>query len=295
MRYVAILLFVVIFIGGCASKQAITLDKKLKAQTPLDIKLHYTTKGEGEDLLLLHGLGSSGITFNKILPSLSKRFRVFVPDLKGFGKSPKPRDGNYSIYDQYLVVKNFIIKHNIKHPIIIGHSMGGGVALLLALDTQIAPKKLILIDVAAYKQRLPKLLRYANIPIFGMVGFYLLPSSYEVMDGYRYAFYDNSKIPKDIVKELANNLSSQNAKYAFLTSNRELIPDDIDKISKRYKEIDIPTLIIWGDNDIVIKKSKAYKLHKDIPNSKLHIIKRCGHIPQEEKPKELLKILNDFL
>jgi pimeloyl-ACP methyl ester carboxylesterase len=212
-----------------------------------------------------------------------------------FGKSPKPDDGNYSVYDQYILVKRYILKNDIKNPRIIGHSIGGGVAMLLALDPDIGVKKMVLLDTPAYKQDLPKLLRYANIPVFGKLGFYLLGSHYEVMEGYRYAFYDDSKIPKEMVDELASDLSSKNGKYAFLEANRELIPDDIEKLVKRYKEITTPTLIIWGYEDVVIRRSRAYKLHRDLLNSTLKFIYHCGHLPQEEKPKKTLKLLEDFL
>jgi pimeloyl-ACP methyl ester carboxylesterase len=285
----------ILFFTGCAIKSPITMENKLKIVSLPDINLHSVVLGGGEDLLLIHGFGSSSRSFKYITPALSKKFKVTAIDLKGFGKSPKPDDGNYSIYDHYLLVKKFIIDHNIKNPRIIGHSIGGGVAMLLALDPDIRVKKMVLIDTPAYRQDLPKLLRYANIPFFGKLGFYLLGSHYEVMEGYRYAFYDDSKIPKDMVDELASDLSSKNGKYAFLEANRELIPDDIDELVKRYKEIDVPTLIIWGYEDVVIRRSKAYKLHRDLKNSTLKFIYHCGHLPQEEKPKETLKLLEDFL
>jgi pimeloyl-ACP methyl ester carboxylesterase len=133
------------------------------------------------------------------------------------------------------------------------------------------------------------------IPIVGKIGLYLLPSSYQVKEGYRYAFFDDSKIPQEMVKKLSKSLSSKNAKYAFSKANEELVPDDIDKMSKRYDEIEIPTLIIWGKNDIVIRVKKAFKLHKDLKNSELVIIPNCGHIPHEEKPREVLKAIDRFL
>jgi pimeloyl-ACP methyl ester carboxylesterase len=280
---------------GCSHKEITYKAKVLKAKKLPNIDLFYKEAGEGEVFLMLHGFGSSSSSFKYIIPTLSQQYHIYAPDLKGFGKSPKPRDGKYSVYDQYLVIKSFIKKHHIKNPIVLGHSMGGSIALLLALDKEIGVKKLILLDTPAYKQSLPKLLRYANIPIIGSLGFYILSSHYEVLDGYRYAFYDDTKIPQEMVDELAKDLSSKNAKYAFLETNKELIPDDIDKISKRYSEIDIPTLLIWGYNDIVVRKSKAYKLNKDIKNSRLRFIYKCGHLPQEEKPKETLKLIKKFL
>ncbi len=290
MKYLLVLMLIM---SGCSMKKPITLDKTLKQTTTQDIDLYYEEKGEGEPIVLLHGFASSSYSFRYIIPELAKDHKVYAVDLKGFGKSPKPKDDRYSVYDQYLLVKRFIQKHHIKNPILIGHSLGGGVALLLTLDSEIKPKKLILIDAAAYKQRRPKLLRWAMIPFFGKVALYLLPSSYQAKSGYEYAFYDDKKIPKDGVKSVAKALGSRGGKYAFAKANEELIPDDIEEISSRYKEITTPTLIIWGDKDIVIRKSKAYRLHRDIKNSILKIIPNCGHIPQEEQPQLVLKYIRE--
>ncbi len=288
-------IWILLSFSACAQKKALTLDAKIAQKSAFYPDLAYTQKGSGDPIVLLHGLGSDRHTFDYIIPYLARRYSVYAPDLKGFGESPKPTDDNYSIYDHYLVIKHFLMRHHIQHPIVVGHSLGGSVALLLALDQQVGVKKLILIDTPAYKQRLPKLLRYANIPIFGKIGFYLLPSRYEVKEGYRYAFYNDDKIPQERVKELAKDLRSQGAKYAFLTTNRQLIPDDLDAIVKRYRTISVSTLIVWGYNDIVVRRSKAYRLHRDIPHSRLRFIYACGHMPQEEKPQELLKILENFL
>ena len=74
-----------------------------------------------------------------------------------------------------------------------------------------------------------------------------------------------------------------------------MIPDDIDEVSQRYREIDIPSLIIWGYNDIIIRKDKAYRLHRDIKNSTLRFVPLCGHMPQEECPEETLGYIEEFL
>jgi len=281
---------------GCSMKKPITYTSKVKTIKSLpSLKLHYIEEGSGQDLVMIHGFGSSSSSFKKIIPHLAKNYHIYAPDLKGFGKSPKPDDGNYSVYDQYLLIKSFIKEHNIKNPILLGHSIGGAISLLLAMDKDLGVKKLILLDTPAYRQQLPKLLRYVKIPVFGKLGFYLLPSAYEVKEGYSYAFYDDKKIPQEMIDELSKDLQSKGAKSAFVKTNSDLIPDDIDDLTKQYKDIKIPTLIVWGWDDEVVLRSKAYMLHKDIKDSKLHFIHNCGHIPQEEQPKELLKILDRFL
>jgi len=280
--------------GGCSMKKPNTLQSRLESPQKDAIKLHFITKGEGEPLIMIHGFSSSLHTFSHLIEPLSKKYKVYAIDLKGFGKSPKPMDDKYSVYDQMILVKSFMREQNISNPIMIGHSLGGGVILSLALSGE-KIKKMVLIDIAAYKQNLPKLLRWLQFPILGKLGFFILPAHYEIVEGYKYAFYDDDKIPQEGVDILTKNLQSKNGKYAFAKASDYLIPDDIEEVSKRYKEIDIPALIIWGYDDIVIRKDKAYRLHRDIKNSILHFVSHCGHMPQEEKPEETLEYIEEFL
>lgn len=284
--------------GGCSQKIPNTWERRvLNNDVQKEIKLHTEIFGKEGDrvLVLLHGFGASGYSFSRLIPELSKHFRVYAIDLKGFGKSPKPKNSGYSVYDQAVLVDRFLKEHDLRNIILIGHSYGGGVALSLVLMDPKRVEKMVLIDSACYDQRLPKLIRWLQIPLVGKIGFFIIPSSLEVKESYRYAFYDDSKIPEDIVKEYTKNLYLPNAKSVYFKTTKELIPEDIDKISKKYATIKIPTLLIWGENDIVIPKDKAYRLHKDLKNSKLVIIPKCGHIPHEEKPKEVLKVLKKFL
>ncbi len=289
-------LLVLVLFSGCSHKIANTWQKRVvEVSAPQTVALHAEVQGNGPPLVMLHGFGASSYSFSKIVPALSKHFTVYALDLKGFGKSPKPDDHRYSVYDQAVLVKQFLHEHHLKNVILLGHSYGGGVALLVTLMDPSRIKKLVLIDSASYDQQLPKLIRWLKIPLFGKLGFYLLPATLEVKESYRYAFYDDSKIPEDIVREYARNLYLPNARTAYLQAVETLIPEDIDTISKRYRTIRVPTLILWGADDIVIRKEKAYRLHHDIPHSILKIIPQCGHIPHEEKPEETLKILEKFM
>ncbi len=260
-----------------------------------NINLYARVAGEGKPIVMLHGFGTSSFSFRFIMPSLAKKYKVFAIDLKGFGDSPKPKDGAYSVYDQAMLVSKFIKDHNLKDIILVGHSFGGGVALSLALLEPNNIKAMILLDSAAYRQKLPSMIRWLNIPILGKTGFYLLPAELETKEAYNYAFFDDKKIPEDSVKELAKKLKLENARYAFCQTAKSMIPDDIDDISKLYNTITIPTLLLWGNDDIVVKKSIGKRLHKNLSNSMLKIIPNCGHMPHEERPEDTLKLIFSFL
>ncbi|RUM63353.1 MAG: alpha/beta hydrolase [Sulfurospirillum sp.] len=296
MRYLKIVWLFLFMMTGCSQKIANTWQKRI-VERPLHEgrTLYANITGKGAPLVMLHGFGASSYSFSKIIPELSRYFKIYAIDLKGFGNSPKPDDNRYSVYDQAVLVERFLQKHHLDHVILLGHSYGGGVALSLALMDPKRIAKLVLIDSASYDQQLPKLIRWLTIPVAGKVGFYLLPASVEVKESYKYAFYDDKKIPKEIVREYAHNLYKPNARKVYLQTVETLVPEDIRKISARYRHIKIPTLIIWGRDDIVIRKEKAYRLHHDIQNSELKIIPHCGHIPHEERPEEVLRILKKFL
>ena len=291
----SLFLVLLLLLTGCSTKVANTWKERVVKAPDVNLSLHYEVYGKGKPVMLLHGFGASGYSFSRIVPALSKHFRLYVLDLKGFGKSPKPLDHRYSVYDQAVLVDRFLKTHHLKDVTFIGHSYGGGVALSLAMMDPERIAKLVLIDSASYAQQLPKLIRWLHMPVLGPTLFYLVPASVEVKESYKYAFYDDTKIPEDIVRRYAKNLYMPHARSAYLQTVEQLVPEDIESMAQKYHSIRIPTLIIWGANDIVIRKSKAYRLHKDIPGSKLVIIPRCGHIPHEEKPDEVITILEKFM
>ena len=292
-------LFLLLLLTGCSTISPITWDERIKKSVANPIKLAYEEKGSGQVILLLHGFAESRFTWRYLASGLAPEYRVISLDLKGFGESPKPKDGRYSIYDQAMAVQAFIEEHQLKNITLVGHSFGGGVALALTL---MAEKKsswqvdrLILLGAAGYKQNLPSMLQNLNRPLIGRIGVYLMPAYYQAIKGYEFAFYDNKKIPATGVAESAKNFSRQGSRYVFLHTARQLIPDDIDEISRRYSTIKQPTLLIWGDKDRIIPRRYGHRLQKDLPNSRLEILPNVGHMTQEEAPEKVLSLIRDFM
>ena len=316
MRIISVLVFLLL-LNGCATVSPVTWkervegaigsdvgnsagvngEKQKKIQTsPID--LHYEEQGEGDVILMLHGFGESSFTWRYLVKDLAKKYRVIRLDLKGFGKSPKPKDGRYSIYDQAVVVNQFIKKHELNNITLVGHSLGGGVALALTL---IAEKeawqvdRLIVLDAAAYRQTLPSMMRQLKNPLVGNVGIHFVSPYYQARKAYEFSFFDNKKIPLEGVRESAQNFAQEGSRYVYVQSVRQLIPDDIESVSAQYKTIKQPTLVIWGYHDEVVSRRYARRLHRDINNSELKLIKRAGHMPHEERPKTVLKVMEAFL
>ena len=291
--------FLLLLSTACSTKIPITWQDRVVESKIGSLKLVYDEYGDKskETLLFLHGFGESRHTWRFLVPELSKRYHLIVLDLKGFGDSPKNKDGRYSVYDQAKLVQAFIEEKKIKRLTLVGRSFGGGVSLVLALmqndkllDFNI--ERLILINSMTYKQNLPSMMRTLNRPIIGYLAIHLLSNKWIAEEGYKYAFYDDSSIPKESIEYSVEALSQPLAKYAYLEVVDQLVPDDITTIQKRYREIKLPSLIMWGREDVSLRVHMAYRLHRDLKNSQLKIFSKVGHIPQEEIP---LKVVAEIL
>ena len=233
------------------------------------------------------------------MPELSQTNRVIVLDLKGHGDSPKPRDKAYSLRDQADLVLEFIKEHDLNDLTLVGHSMGGGVALLVALS--LAEKNvsrissLVLIDTVAYSQSLPGFIRLLKLPILGLLATAIIPTSLQVRFILELAYFDDTKITDEVIAAYAAPLRLRGSRHALIEAAKQIVPSNIEDISARYPTIKIPTLIIWGSHDKVVPLDIGKRLHQALPNSRLAIIEKSGHIPQEETPDKTLSEISQFL
>jgi len=288
--------------SACSVKVPVTWKERILNKKVKKLSLVYSEYGKKDNptILFLHGFGENRHTWRFLVPKLSLKYHLLMVDLKGFGDSPKTEDEYYSVYDQALIVNAFMEEKRLEEVTMVGRSFGGGVSLILALlqhDKLIEKriKKMVLIDSMSYSQRLPSMLEDLKIPIIGYLGIHLLSNNYMAKEAYQYAFYNNALIPHESVNFTAHYLSYPRAKYAYLQTVHQLVPDDIDTLEKRFKDIAIPTLILWGKNDVSIRVDKAHRLHREIKNSKLKIFNHAGHMLQEEKPNLVANIIMKFI
>ncbi|MBC8028581.1 MAG: alpha/beta hydrolase [Pyrinomonadaceae bacterium] len=260
--------------------------------------LHYEVYGSGEPILAVHGLGASLYSWRKLKGRLTNHKLILV-DLKGHGQSPKPHDTNYSIPEQAELVLQFIREQDLQNLTLMGNSYGGAVSLMVAIRLcQEEPgrlSKLILIDSAGYSQDLPWHLKLLRLPVFGWLTLHLAPPSMNTLTVLRYSYYKKRLIEWNQVRTYAKPIGSPGGRYALLQVAQQAVPDTFEELTAQYPTICVPTLIVWGREDRVIPLGIGEKLEHDIPDSRLVILDKTGHVPQEENPEETIAAILDFL
>jgi pimeloyl-ACP methyl ester carboxylesterase len=292
---------IALILGACGLSAGDVLDGPYARLGPPDapVKLYYREEGSGRPLLLIHGFGASSFTWRRVAPALAETNRVILVDLKGFGQSDKPFDTRYSVFDQAELLAQLIEEKDLRDLTLVGHSFGGGVALLLALEAKerLAGRisRLVLLDSIAYPQNVPVFFRMLDMPVVSQLGIRMVPPSVQARVALRIAYFDDSKIDPEEVEAYAAPLKTAAGKHAIIHSARQIIPQDIAELSERYRTIELPTLILWCDHDRIVPLDVGLKLRRTLPYSSLRLVEECGHMPQEEQPESTLRLLTDFL
>jgi len=266
----------------------------------LHVEIAGREPGPGVDtFLLIHGYGASTFSWRHWAPRLAALGHVVMVDMKGFGLSPKPNDGRYAPGDQAALVLSLIAERGLDNVTLVGHSLGGGVALLVALQLLDAiPRKLVRLVVvagAAYDQKLPPFVKLADYPRASAFFFRLLGAERVVRTVLRSIVHDPASVDEDQVRGYAAPLESPGALRALISSARQILPEGLEQVTARYPQIDVPTQILWGRGDRVVPLWVGQRLARDLPDARLHVFEECGHVPPEELPDESWVVLEAFL
>jgi pimeloyl-ACP methyl ester carboxylesterase len=252
--------------------------------------------GSGPPVVLLHGFGATQFTWREVAPDLARTHEVHALDLLGCGASPKPADGDYSPDHQARLVEAYITGRGLRGVTLMGHSFGGGVALLTALHLRQTPvlTRLVLLDAPLYPQPLPLFIHVLRSPL-GTLATRLLPTPWQVLHVLRRAYHDTSAIAPGVVDTYAASLRQPGARPALVATARTLVPDQVDTIVQQVRTLTLPVQIVWGRHDRIVPISTGQRLSQDLPDARFAVIEASGHAPQEERPAETLAVLRAFL
>ena len=256
--------------------------------------IRYLDAGSGTPLVFIHGFGSSIFSWRKNLGPISKHHRVCAPDLPGFGYSDKPLDADYTVDGYADFVIQFMDSLHIKKAVLVGHSLGGGIALLTSLKYPSRVQSLILLDTEAYPIKPPLMLTVAKLPgirsiIHRAIGEWVIRMSL------KRSYYDHGLISDRLVDEYYRPFLTENGKAAPIKVLQAMDFEQLKELPRRYRRIRKKTLIIWGQEDRISRIHLAHKLKKDLRNSKLKIIPASGHLVHEEKPEVVNRAILNFV
>lgn len=265
------------------------------------ISIHYQTLGHGSlPILFLHGFASSSTTWQDMAGLFpAGECTLFLLDLKGFGLSSKPKDAAYSIEDQAEIIRAFILERGLRSLVIVGHSLGGAVALRVCIEAGKGERpfiieKLVLIDSAAYPQRLPKFFRMLKSPL-GPLYLLLMPVRVLVQGALERVFFDKALITPERFERYTRYFRGKGVAYALRATVKAVDPEAYVHVEESYRRLKLPVLIIWGAEDRNVRLSLGQRLLSDISGSQMRVLEKCGHNPHEERPEETFSAISSFL
>ncbi len=233
------------------------------------IDINYIQYGEGKDIVLLHGWGQNIEMMRPLGEKLSKKFRITILDLPGFGESSEPTV-SLTIYDYNDILEEFLDKLGIKNPILIGHSFGGRVSIIYASKNKV--EKLVLFGSPCIAKQSNPSLKVKFLKFM-------------------------KKVP--LVNKLEGfakkHIGSRDYKAASDMMRKILVNTVNADLSENCKKIKCPTLLIWGDNDQEVSVEEAKEIEQMIDDAGLIVLPNSTHYAYLENLNHVVNILRNFL
>lgn len=263
--------------------------------------------GSGPPLVLLHGIGDSSRTWRRVLEPLSEGRTVIAPDLLGHGDSDKPR-ADYSAAAYACGLRDLLAVLDVDRATVVGHSLGGGVAMQFAYQFPERCDRLVLVSTGGVGREVHPLLRLAAAPgaeavlplltgtplrlaswALGPVGRWFVERGVDVL-----------RLGDDLehVLDCYAALATPQQRASFLRTLRSVVDlrgQVVTMLDRCYLAAGLPTLLVWGGQDRVVPVEHAGVAHRAMPGSRLEVIPDAGHFPQLSHPERFAAVLRDFL
>jgi pimeloyl-ACP methyl ester carboxylesterase len=264
-----------------------------------DVLINYEVTGSGRrTVVFLHGFAASIRNWDDVRASIPYTMNSVFLDLKGFGFSSKPTASDYTFNEQARIVRAFIEQHASGPVTLVGHSYGGGVALLTYLTLRSEGSNpidsLLLIDSGGYSQQLPVFIKVLRLPLAKEFLKAFSPRQ-QVKQSLHRAFHNPSLVTRDLIARYEFFYKLPGALNSFVQAAKQAVPPDHDAIERQFSSINVPTLVIWGEQDSIIPFRYASRFAHDIATSRLAAVPSCGHVPQEEQPAATAALIATFL
>ncbi|MCJ0893402.1 alpha/beta hydrolase [Rhodococcus sp. ARC_M12] len=263
--------------------------------------------GEGPVLLLIHGIGDNSETWNEVIPHLAKNYTVIAPDLLGHGRSDKPR-ADYSVAAYANGMRDLLSVLGIEHVTVVGHSLGGGVAMQFAYQFPNMVDRLALVSSGGVTKDVHPILRLASMPFLSeAVKLLRLPGAIpavKLAGGLLSKLHSSPLRPGSLLHDtpdlirVLSELPAPTTYEAYLRTLRAVVDwrgQVVTMLDRCYLTENLPVLLVWGDQDSVIPVSHARLAHSAMPGSTLEVFENSGHFPFRDDPMRFLQVLEDFI
>lgn len=255
---------------------------------------------DGLPLVLLHGDSASALDWSWVLPKLGDDYCVYAPDFPGFGNSAKPnREYSLEFLKEFLV--NFLNALGIERAVLVGNSLGGQVALRLALSFPEQVAALVLVDSSGLGESVTPFLSQLTLPGYGDLAITgcKTPPGAKMRSWLRATllFAHPSQVPAEWIAEqermammpgfLEATLSSLRAQLNVV-GQRQVLLDSLPQLK-------MPTFVVWGTDDLVFPKEQAQAAVSRLQQGRLTLIPDCGHLPHVERPEMFTAALSQFV
>jgi pimeloyl-ACP methyl ester carboxylesterase len=271
-----------------------------------EIELHghrvvYRIAGQGPPVVLIHGMLNSSRHWESVAVQLAEHYTVVAPDLIGHGDSATPR-GDYSLGAHASSIRDLLAVIGIERASVVGHSLGGGVAMQFFYQFPQRVERLVLVSSGGLGRRVSPMLRTAALP--GVSGLLAAAADPRLLGALRDV---GGRMRKRGVRQgvyvqalarALRPLEQPGAREAFLQTLRAVIDVHGQRVSatdRLYLLESMPTLIVWGERDNTIPLAHARATHEAIPHSHFKTLPRAAHFPNLEDPEGLAEALLDFL
>jgi pimeloyl-ACP methyl ester carboxylesterase len=265
------------------------------------VRLHFldggAPTGDRPPVLLLHGFGSSTYSWRHTMPALASHERVLALDFPGHGYSERVTTPTYTLRRYADLVARFLTALNIGQAVVVGNSMGGAVALQLAISHPRRVARLNVVDAATGSEdtRRPPagLMRLLTAGPLGRAFIYAtFGNPAFARRGLAFSYADPARLSDVAVAGYRAPLRVRGTAQALVAMTNSPPDDDLPEL---LPTINAPTVILWGDGDRLIPLARGERLRDLIPGSRLVVLPDCGHLPQEECPAEFNTALSAAL
>jgi len=260
----------------------------------------YRDEGSGEVLLLIHGMAGSSDAWRELIPRLAKSYRVVAPDLLGHGQSTKPR-GDYSLGAFAVWLRDLLDELGIARATIVGHSLGGGVAMQFIYQHPDYCERVILISSGGLGPDVGWILRLLSAPGAEFVLPLIAPKPVLKVGNKIGSWFTSSGMRAPRASEIwraYSSFSDRPTRDAFLRTLRSVVDyrgQAVSALNRLHVRSELPTLTIWGEDDEIIPVEHGHAAQAARPGSRLEVLPGVGHFAHVEAPTEVADIIDDFM